>query len=84
MAIKCVICGKKQSGFIADFPLYNENEGLRICAKCQENKDILNKTKSVLTSYNKLKKCGYNVKLIETDKINITDMYTILEKEINE
>jgi len=46
MAIRCVICGKKQSGFIEDFPLSGEYEGLRICAKCQENKVILANTKS--------------------------------------
>ena len=38
MAIICSICGKKQSGFISDFPLSDNDPGNRICAACEERK----------------------------------------------
>ncbi|MBD5534999.1 MAG: YbjQ family protein [Lachnospiraceae bacterium] len=36
MAIICCVCGKKQSGWITDYPLGSELENHRICAECGE------------------------------------------------
>lgn len=41
MSITCSICGNKQSGFIQDFPLSNNELGLRICNKCNDEKNKL-------------------------------------------
>lgn len=43
MAITCSICNKKQSGFIEDFPLSTELINFRICAKCKDNMQNMNK-----------------------------------------
>lgn len=45
MAIICSICGKSQSGWIMDFPL-NETMEERICAKCHDRLEIINKLNS--------------------------------------
>ena len=45
---------------------------------------IYNKTKSFLTSYNKLKEANYNVKLYDTSKVAINNLIDIIEKEANE
>lgn len=47
MAIFCAICGKKQSGFILDFPLSTELNDLRICAPCNERKERMIKNAGV-------------------------------------
>lgn len=39
MGITCVICGKKQSGFITDYELSKELSKYRICAVCNQNKE---------------------------------------------
>jgi uncharacterized protein YbjQ (UPF0145 family) len=39
MSIICAVCGKKQSGFIMDFPLTNELNSFRICATCEDMKN---------------------------------------------
>lgn len=36
MSIICCICGKKQSGWIIDYPLSPELDDYRICADCGE------------------------------------------------
>lgn len=36
MAIICCICGKKQSGWILDYPLSSELNGYRVCTECGE------------------------------------------------
>ena len=36
MTIICCVCGKKQSGWITDYPLGSELENHRICAECGE------------------------------------------------
>lgn len=36
MSIMCCVCGKKQSGWITDYPLGSELENYRICAECGE------------------------------------------------
>ncbi len=41
MGITCVICGKKQSGFITDYELSKELSKYRICAFCNQNKEKL-------------------------------------------
>jgi uncharacterized protein YbjQ (UPF0145 family) len=38
MAIICCLCGKKQSGFITDFPLSERDTQDRICSACEERK----------------------------------------------
>lgn len=47
MAIICSICGKKQSGFIADFPLSKDNVRDRICSSCEERKHICERAATV-------------------------------------
>ena len=44
MAIICAICGKKQSGWIEDFPLSNNHLDIRICANCYDHLKILQET----------------------------------------
>lgn len=41
MAIICSLCGKKQSGWISDFPLSPANTDIRICAVCNEKLEKL-------------------------------------------
>jgi hypothetical protein len=41
MAIVCCVCGKKQSGFIQDFPLSNKDTSHRICNICNTEKEHL-------------------------------------------
>jgi len=41
MAMICCICGKKQSGFIMDYPLSEDLVSLRICATCYEKKESM-------------------------------------------
>jgi uncharacterized protein YbjQ (UPF0145 family) len=41
MAVICAICGKKQSGFIMDFPMTEELNGFRICATCDNTRNSL-------------------------------------------
>lgn len=41
MSIICAICQKKQSGWIQDFPLSDENKDLRICSNCYEQMQII-------------------------------------------
>jgi len=36
MGIICCICGKKQSGWIKDYPLAMFSSGYRVCAECNE------------------------------------------------
>lgn len=81
MAIRCVICGKKQSGFIEDFPLSNENEGLRICAKCQENKVILANTKIPEEKNDAVEYFKTSLKENTMDEVNECVKQFILEAE---
>ena len=41
MAIVCCLCGKKQSGWISDFPFSVELSEYRICAECFNSFDKL-------------------------------------------
>lgn len=47
MATICSICGKKQSGFITDFPLSQELNRNRICGFCYEKKNTMLKNAAI-------------------------------------
>jgi uncharacterized protein YbjQ (UPF0145 family) len=58
MSITCSLCGKKQSGFIQDFPISNKEMNVRICSKCNDIKS-------------ELYKCAVdNLELYETNRAN--------------
>lgn len=50
MAIICAVCGKKQSGWIKDFPLSKEKANLRICARCYEQLENIRERKDLVSS----------------------------------
>lgn len=44
MAIICAICGKKQSGWIEDYPFSKNDSNIRICADCYTHLKALQET----------------------------------------
>lgn len=46
MAITCTLCGKKQSGWIEDFPLAPHLQNFRICINCHEKMEKFGTEKS--------------------------------------
>lgn len=59
--------------------LYIRNGG-----KSVKEEMIYNRTKAMVSSYKKLLSNGYNVKMVDTTKVNQEEMYKILEEAINE
>lgn len=79
MGIVCVICNRKQSGWIEDFPLSLELSEQRICANCHEK---LKKLENSSTPENEVEAIEYMEKYLET--INSFDVKEYLETVIVE